>query len=82
MSTTDSIKHLLNAIDELDSSVTIISTNTKEVNAMIMRTKKDIYAIIDTMINNTLDPNKTDSYKYYKLENLKELDKEYHFIIR
>lgn len=49
--TTDNIKHLLNAIDELDKSVFVLASNTKDVNLMIARTKRDIYAIIDTIIN-------------------------------
>ena len=49
--TTDNIKHLLNAIDELDKSVFALASNTKDVNLMISRTKRDIYAIIDTIIN-------------------------------
>ena len=48
--TTDNIKHLLNAIDELDNSMFVLASNTKDVNLMISRTKRDIYAIIDTII--------------------------------
>ena len=48
--TTENIKHLLNAINELDESVFVLATNTKDVNLMIDRTKRDIYAIIDMII--------------------------------
>ena len=48
---TDNIKHLLNAIDEIDESLFVLSSDTKDINLMLARTKRDIYAIIDTIIN-------------------------------
>lgn len=51
---TANIKHLLNAIDELDESLYTLEPDIKEINLMITRTKRDIYAIIDTIINKNI----------------------------